>query len=95
MATISLTLKLPFLKLNQCKAVEFERLTNLNTEVANSLLEMPKEERSRYTSKDFRQIEIGSLWINQTIRNANAATKVKHFKRLPLEVNKQSRMEDH
>ena len=89
MATISLTLKLPFLKLNQCKSVEFERLTALNTEVANSLLEMPKKERSQYTSKDFRHIEIGSMWINQTIRNANAATKVKRFKNLPLEVNNQ------
>ena len=89
MATTSLTLKLPFLKLNQCKAIEFERLTTLNTDVANSLLEMPKEERSKYTSKDFRHIEIGSMWINQTIRNTNAATKVKHFKRLPLEVNNQ------
>ncbi len=89
MATISLTLKLPFLKLNQCKAIEFERLTTLNTLCANSLLEMPKEERSKYTSKDFRHIEIGSMWINQTIRNTNAATKVKHFKKLPLEVNNQ------
>ncbi len=89
MVTTSLTLKLPFLKLNQCKAIEFERLTTLNTEVANGLLEMPKEERSKYTSKDFRHIEIGSMWINQTIRNTNAATKVQHFKRLPLEVNNQ------
>ena len=89
MATTSLTLKLPFLKLNQCKAIEFERLTSLNTDVANSLLEVPKEERSKYTSKDFRHIEIGSMWINQTIRNTNAETKVKHFRRLPLEVNNQ------
>ncbi len=41
------------------------------------------------SSKDFRHIEIGSMWINQTIRNTNAATKVQHFKRLPLEVNNQ------
>ncbi len=47
MVTTSLTLKLPFLKLNQCKAVEFERLTSLNTEVANGLLEMPKEEQAK------------------------------------------------
>ncbi len=89
MATTSLTLKLPFLRLNQCKAIEFERLTTLNTEVANGLLEMPKKERSKYTSKDFKHIEIGSMWINQTIRNTNAATKVKYFKRLPLEINNQ------
>ncbi len=89
MATISLTFKLPFLKLNQCKAIEFERLTALNTDVANSLLEMPKEERSKYTSKDFRHIEPISMWINQTIRNTNATTKVKQFRKLPLEVNNQ------
>ena len=34
-------------------------------------------------------MEIGSVWINQTIRNTCAFTKVKKFKRLPLEVNNQ------
>jgi hypothetical protein len=29
------------------------------------------------------------MWINQTIRNTNAKTKVKHFKRMWLEVNNQ------
>ena len=29
------------------------------------------------------------MWINQTIRNTCARTKVKKFKRLPLEVNNQ------
>ncbi len=89
MSTLTLTLKLPFYRLNQCKAQEFERLTQLNTAIANQLLEVPKTDRRKYTSKDFNHIEIGSMWINQTIRNSCAATKVKKFNCLPLEVNNQ------
>lgn len=90
MATSTLTLKLPFLRLNSAKAREFLRLQELNTKVANQLLTIPKTERNRLTSKDFNHIEIGSAWINQTIRNANAATGVKQFKVLPLETNNQN-----
>ncbi|MGB3509730.1 MAG: transposase [Microcoleaceae cyanobacterium] len=61
----------------------------LNTEVANTLLKVDTSERRKYTSKDFHHIEIGSMWINQTIRNTCAKTKVKKFKRLPIEVNNQ------
>ncbi|MGB3513497.1 MAG: transposase, partial [Microcoleaceae cyanobacterium] len=89
MSKLTLTLKLPFYRLNACKAAEFERLTLLNTEVANTLLRVDKSERRKYTSKDFHHLEIGSMWINQTIRNTCAKTKVKKFKRLPLEVNNQ------
>jgi putative transposase len=89
MSQLTLTLKLPFYRLNACKATEFERLTWLNTEVANTLLLVEKSERRKYTSKDFQHIEIGSMWVNQTIRNTGARTKVKKFKRLPLEVNNQ------
>lgn len=89
MAIQTLTLKLSFLQLNRCKAEDFEQLTTLNTEVANNLLKIPKTERKGLTSKDFKSVEIGSGWINQTIRNVNARTKVKHFKTLPLEVNNQ------
>jgi putative transposase len=89
MAELTLTLKLPFYRLNQAKALEFERLTALNTDVANDLLKVNKPERKKLTSAAFGHIEIGSMWINQTIRNTNAKTKVKHFKRLPLEVNNQ------
>ncbi|CCQ55254.1 Transposase [Crocosphaera watsonii WH 0005] len=77
MAILTLTLKLPFYRLNQCKAQEFDRLTELNTGIANQLLEVPKTDRRKYTSKDFNHVEIGSGWINQTIRNSCAATKVK------------------
>ncbi|NEO58542.1 MAG: IS200/IS605 family element transposase accessory protein TnpB [Okeania sp. SIO3B5] len=89
MSKLTLTLKLPFYRLNACKAAEFERLTLLNTEVANTLLSVDKSVRRKYTSKDFHHIEIGSMWINQTIRNTCAQTKVKKFKRLPIEVNNQ------
>lgn len=90
MATLTKTLKLPFLRLNKSKAELFERLERLNTDVANSILAMPKTERQALTTKAFAHVEIGSAWINQTIRNANAKTKVKHFKRLPLETNNQN-----
>lgn len=90
MAELSITLKLPFHRLNQVKADEFERLTALNTQTANDLLKVEKSERKRLTSSAFKHVEIGSAWINQTIRNANAKTKAKHFKRMWLEVNNQN-----
>jgi hypothetical protein len=90
MATLTKTLKLPFLRLNKAKAQEFARLERLNTEVANQILAMPKAERRKLTTSSFTHVEIASGWINQTIRNANARTKVKHFRRLPLETNNQN-----
>ncbi|MEA5600168.1 transposase [Nostoc sp. UHCC 0252] len=90
MAKLSLTLKLPFYRLNQIKALEFERMTMVNTQVANDLLLVDTKERKKLTSSAFRHVEIGSAWINQTIRNTNAKTKVKHFKRMWLEVNNQN-----
>jgi putative transposase len=89
MAELALTLKLPFHKLNQAKAAEFTRLEQINTDVANTMLKLDKADRKKLTSSAFGHIEIGSMWINQTIRNCNAKTKVKNFKRLPLEVNNQ------
>lgn len=89
MVELTLTLKLPFYRLNQVKALEFERLTAINTQVANELLEIELKERKKLTSAAFHHIEIGSMWINQTIRNTNAKTLVKHFKRMWLEVNNQ------
>jgi putative transposase len=89
-ATLTKTLKLPFLGLNRVKACEFARLEALNTTVANGILALPKVERKALTSKSFANVEIGSAWINQTIRNANAKTKVKRFKSLPMETNNQN-----
>ena len=90
MTTATKTLKLPFLRLNRAKAEEFVRLQTLNTQVANSIVAMPKAQRRDLTSKSFSHVEIGSAWINQTIRTANAKTKVKQFGRLPLETNNQN-----
>ncbi|MEW6494452.1 MAG: RNA-guided endonuclease TnpB family protein, partial [Cyanobacteriota bacterium] len=84
MANLTLTLKLPFYRLNQVKALEFERLTTINTSVANDLLNVDKKKRKKLTSADFKHVEIGSMWINQTIRNCNAKTQVKHFKAMWL-----------
>lgn len=89
MVELTLTLKLPFYRLNQAKVLEFERLTTVNTQVANELLNIELKERKKLTSAAFHHIEIGSMWINQTIRNTNAKTKVKDFKRMWLEVNNQ------
>jgi len=90
MSTAIKTLKLPFLRLNRAKADEFARLQTLNTSVANGILALPKTERRALTSKAFAHIEIGSAWINQTIRNTNARTKVQQFRCLPLETNNQN-----
>lgn len=90
MAELSITLKLPFYRLNQVKAEEFERLTAVNTEVANDMLKIDKSERKKLTSSDFRHVAIGSAWINQTIRNTNAKTGAKYFKRVWLETNNQN-----
>ena len=90
MAELSITLKLPFYRLNKVKADEFEQLTVINTQVANDLLKVSKAERRKITTAYFRHVEIGSAWINQTIRNTNAKTKVKHFNRMWLEVNNQN-----
>ena len=54
------------------------------------LLAMPQAQRRALTSKSFSHIAIGAAWINQTIRNANAHTKVKQFRCLPLETNNQN-----
>lgn len=90
MTELTLTLKLPFYRLNQAKALELERLTAINTQVANGLLLIDKRERKKLTSSAFRHVEIGSAWINQTIRTTNAKTKVKYFKQVWLETNNQN-----
>lgn len=84
------TLKVPFLGLNRSKADLFHRLERLNTEVANRILSLPKEERRTLTSKSFSDVEIGSAWINQTIRTVAASKKARSFRRLPLETNNQN-----
>ena len=90
MSTITKTLKLPFLRLNRAKADEFACLQILNTSVANGILALSPSERRTLTSKTFVHVDLGSAWINQTIRNANARTKVRQFRCLPLETNNQN-----
>ncbi len=90
MPTLSLTLKLPFLNLNRAKAAEFTRLEAINTALANRILAMPKAERRGLTTASFKEVELGSAWVNQTLRNVQKARNVQRFKRLPLEVNNQN-----
>ena len=90
MPTATLTLKLPFLDLNKVKMAAWDELTALNTQVANGILEMPREESKKLTTKAYSDVRLGSAWMNQTIRNANAKTKVKRLKVLPLETNNQN-----
>ena len=49
MLKLALTLKLPFYRLNQIKALEFEQMTIINTQVANDLLLVDKKERKKLT----------------------------------------------
>lgn len=90
MALQTLSIKLPFLGLNQVKQDEFRHLQDLNTDVANQILQLPKADRKELTTAAFKDTELGSAWMNQTIRNARAKTKVKAFKCLPLETNNQN-----
>lgn len=64
MVELTLSLKLPFYRLNCVKALEFERLTAVNTQVANELLNIDLKERKKLTSAALHHIEIGSMWIN-------------------------------
>lgn len=88
--TQTLTLKMPFLNLNKVKAEEWSRLEKVNTDLANSVLAIPRTERRKLTTSSFANVELGSAWVNQTIRTVNKSKKVKAFKRLPLETNNQN-----
>jgi hypothetical protein len=84
---VTKTLKLPLLDLNAVKAEEFSRLGVLNTALANRILALPLEQRRSLTSRDFSDQELGSAWVNQTIRNVHASRRAKTFRSLPLETN--------
>jgi len=90
MSTATKTLKLSFLRLNRAKAEECAHLQTLNTRVINDILAMPQGEQRALTSTALAHVEIGSAWINQTMRNTNARTQVKQFRYLPLETNNQN-----
>lgn len=65
-------------------------MERVNTDLANRILGMPKAERRKLTTASFGDVELGSAWVNQTIRNVNKSKKVRAFKRLPLETNNQN-----
>ena len=90
MATHTVSIKLPFLALNQSKRDEFGELQAINTQLANDILDMPKVECKVLTTVHFKDTPLGSAWMNQTIRHARARTKAKRFKCLPLETNNQN-----
>lgn len=90
MPTQTLTLKLPFLRLNRAKAAQWARLQEANTTLANHILAMSGAEQKALTSASFKDVELGSAWVNQTIRNVNKCKTVKAFKCLPLETNNQN-----
>jgi len=90
MATVTRTLKLPFLRLNRVKAEELARLQARHTEVAHAILAMPKAERRKLTTRSFARIEIGSAWINQATRKTMARTRVRCFRCLSLETSNQN-----
>ena len=87
---ITKALKLPLLNLNVVKAEEFLRFEVLNTTLANRILALSDEQKRSLSSKDFSDLELGSSWVNQTIRNVQASEKTKAFKSLPLETNNQN-----
>lgn len=89
MPSSTLTLKLPFLDLNTVKKQLFAEFQQLNTELANSLLKLTKKERKGLTTAKL-DTPLASYWLNQTLRNCNAETKVKQFKSLALESNNQA-----
>jgi len=88
MATVTRTLKLPFLRLNRVKAEELARFQARHTEIAHAILAMPKAERRKLTTRSFARIGIASAWLNQTIRKTMARTRVRRFRCLPLETSR-------
>jgi hypothetical protein len=55
----TLTLTLPFLRLNGAKATEFARLHDLNTEVSKGILPLSPAERSDLTTAHVTTVQIG------------------------------------
>ena len=90
MNTLTKTLKIPFLNLNNVKGQEFSVLTAENTRLANEILTLGLKDRRKLTSKFFPTVHLNSSFVNQTIRNVLARRTARHFKRMPLETNNQN-----
>lgn len=88
---VTRTIKLKFLNLNKCKAKVFAKMTEENTRVANYLLTVPYMERRKMTTAKVDS-SLKSALLNQTIRHtaSSIGRKVKHYKVLPPEINKQN-----
>ncbi|HEY9707450.1 MAG TPA: hypothetical protein V6D48_04540, partial [Oculatellaceae cyanobacterium] len=85
------TIKLKFHNLNKVKQQLFAEMTAENTRLANELLAIPYVERREITTAKI-VTSLKSALANQTIRHTISATgrKVKHYKCLPPEINKQN-----
>lgn len=91
MAKVTRNIKLKFLDLNKVKQQMFAEMNVENTRLANELLAMPYMERREMTTAKVTT-SLKSALANQTIRHTISATgrKVKHYKCLPVEINKQN-----
>ncbi|HCF27558.1 MAG TPA: transposase [Cyanobacteria bacterium UBA11049] len=91
MAKVTTTIKLLFVDLNQSKAELFAQMTQENTNLANYLLSIPLSERRKLTTAKV-VTHLMSAVANQTIRHttSNTGKKVKKYKVLPPEINKQN-----
>ena len=91
MTKVTRTIKLKFHKLNKVKQQLFAFMTSENTRLANALLAMPYMERREMTTARIIT-SLKSALANQTIRHTISATgrKVKRYKCLPPEINKQN-----
>ncbi len=91
MTKVTRTIKLKFHNLNKVKQQIFAEMTVENTRLANELLAMPYMERREVTTAKVIT-SLKSALANQTIRHTISATgrKVKHYKCLPPEINKQN-----
>ena len=91
MAKVTTTVKLKFASLNQSKAKLFGEMTEENTQLANWLLSIPLSERRKLTTAKVVTSLMSAL-ANQVIRHTTSLTakKVKKYKTLPPEINKQN-----
>ncbi|GET37498.1 RNA-guided endonuclease InsQ/TnpB family protein [Microseira wollei] len=91
MGQVTITLKLKFSALNQAKAKMFGEMTESNTRLANWLLTIPLTERRKLTTAKV-ETSLMSALANQTIRHTTSGVgkKVKQYKSLPPEINKQN-----
>ncbi|GET36898.1 hypothetical protein [Microseira wollei] len=91
MSCVTITLKLKFSHLNQVKAKMFGEMSSENTRLANWLLTIPLPERRKLTTAKV-ETSLMSAIANQTIRHTTSGVgkKVKQYKSLPPEINKQN-----